>query len=78
MSTLKVKMDALQKLIEMDKIFNDQITSLKGESVVDFTLYEPKNIIEQMSALKVKMNALQELIKTENTTPKMVEDQSFL
>ena len=55
----------------MDKIIKDQIASLKGESVVDFTPYAPKNIIKKMSALKVNMDALQELIEMEKTKSKM-------
>ena len=59
----------------MDKIINDHMASLKGERVVDFSQYEPKNIIKQMSALKVKMDALQELIETEKTTSKTFFDE---
>ena len=46
--------------------------------VVDFSPYQPKSIIEQMSVLKVKMDVLQELIETEESTSKMAEDHILL
>ena len=61
----------------MDKIINDHMASLKCERVVDFSPYEHKNTIKQMSALKVKMEALQELIEMEKTMSKNLRTNLF-
>ena len=61
----------------MDQIIKDYIASLKGERMVHFLPYQPKNIIKQMSALHIEMDALHELIEMETITSEMVEDQNF-
>ena len=62
----------------VDKNINDLMTSLRWERVVNVSLYQPKNNIEQMSAVRIKMDALQELFEMEKTKYKMSEDNFLL